>query len=315
MISRRLLRIKIIQILYAYFNVQPEYRDVFLSEKDLKFSVRKTFDLYCYLLLLIRDVKQYAEKRIDLAKNKILPSHEDLNPNLRFIDNPVIGLIENSESLNEYLQKNKLSWVNYPELIRKIYTDMINKPYYQDYMSLRESDFNQDKSLLIQFLSKEVDNNEMLYQTLEEQSIFWNDDIEFVLSMLMKNLKSLREGDKMVLPELFKNEEDSEFAFGLFKKVILYSDRNRALIEKHTQNWDFERLAFMDMIIMQAAITEMTEFPSIPINVTLNEYIDIAKFYSTPKSGHFINGILDKISAELQNAGMIIKRGRGLLEK
>jgi len=155
----------------------------------------------------------------------------------------------------------------------------------------------------------------MLYQTLEEQSIFWNDDIEFVLSMLMKNLKSLREGDKMVLPELFKNEEDSEFAFGLFKKVILYSDRNRALIEKHTQNWDFERLAFMDMIIMQAAITEMTEFPSIPINVTLNEYIDIAKFYSTPKSGHFINGILDKISAELQNAGMIIKRGRGLLEK
>ncbi|MDD4032715.1 MAG: transcription antitermination factor NusB [Bacteroidales bacterium] len=283
-------------------------------EKDLNFSIQKTYDLYCYLLLLIMDVKKYAENRIDLAKNKILPTEEDLHPNTRFVENRVISSIAESADLKSYLKKQKISWINHPELIRYIYDNLIQSSYFQDYMSAQEDDYLTDKQFVLKFYSKEIEDNELLYQTLEEQSIFWNDDIEFVISMIIKTIKLQQEGEPVKLLDLYKSDEDKVFASSLFKKVILMADRNRSLIEKHTRNWDFERLAFMDMIIMQTAISEMVEFPSIPINVTLNEYIDIAKFYSTPKSGHFINGILDKISTELKNDGSIVKRGRGLKE-
>jgi transcription antitermination protein NusB len=313
MISRRILRIKILQILYAYF--QSEDNSLNKLEKELFFSIQKTYDLYHYLLLLIVEIADYANSRIEIARQKKIPSREDLNPNTKFVDNLIIDQLRSNLQLNQYLKNTHLSWVNTPELIRKLHNRIRMTPYFKEYMEDGSRNYELDKKLIIEIYTDEIINTESIFQTLEEQSIYWNDEIEFVINMIAKTLKGFQEKDganAQLLP-LFKNDEDKEFATSLFRNVILHRNEYDKLIESFTRNWDVERIAFIDLLILEMAINEAVVFPSIPTRVTINEYLEIAKLYSTEKSSVFINGLLDKIFKHLKEEQKIVKAGRGLI--
>jgi N utilization substance protein B len=313
MVSRRILRIKILQVLYAYYKSSGS--SVNKAEKELFFSIRKTYDLFHYLLLLIIDIADYAITRIDIAKNKKIPTWEDLHPNTKFIDNKVILQLRNSKQLNSYLKNNKLSWVNYPELIRNLFNNIKESEHYSEYMNNSTRSFAEDKKLISDIYVRDISVFEPLYQNLEEQSIYWNDEVEFVISIIIRTIRNFKEdeGDNVNIPPLFKNEEDINFAKRLFRKAVLNKDEYRKLIEQYAKNWEIERIAFIDILILQTAIAEVIEFTSIPTKVTFNEYLEIAKFYSTNKSSIFINGLLDKIIKHLKESNMIKKSGRGLV--
>lgn len=284
-------------------------------EKELFFSIQKTYDLYHYLLLLILDIADYANARIEIARQKKIPTREDLNPNTKFVDNLIIQQIRTNRQFNQYLNTTRLSWVNSPELIKKLHNRIRMAPFFKEYMEDPVRSYEQDKKLIMEVYTNEIVSAESLYQTLEEQSIFWNDEIEFVISMIAKTLKGFREndGENAVLMPLFKNDDDKEFARDLFRKVIHYKEEFGKLVESYTENWDVERIAYMDLLILEMAITEAVAFPSIPTRVTINEYLEIAKFYSTEKSSVFINGLLDKIFKHLKDEKRIVKAGRGLI--
>ncbi len=313
MISRRLLRIKVLQVLYAYY--KSDQKDLNKSEKELFFSINKAYDLFYYILLLAIEVVDYAESRIELARNKRMPSHEDLHPNTRFISNRFIEQLRDNRQFKRYLETAKINWSNHPEFIKELYNLFIEHPEYQEYMNADEIDYSRDKKIIIRFFNDIVFPNESLYQILEEKSIYWNDDLEFVISMVIKTVKKFKENstEELELPDLFKNDEDREFVKKLFRKATVYREMSLKLIEEKASNWDLERIAFMDVLIMQLAITEMIEFKSIPTKVTLNEFLEIAKFYSTEKSNTFINGVLDKILQKLRDEKKIVKTGRGLI--
>ena len=313
MISRRLIRIKIIQVLYSHFSDEKSTIDS--SDKQLQQSIKKTYDLY-FLLLLIIKVADYAQERIDIASNKILPTDEDLHPNKRFVENKVIQLIRSSSQLKAYVQTMKISWDDYPEVIKKLYQKITETEYYNKYMHGQVIGFEADRQLIDEIYTNEFEGWEYLYQLLEEQSVYWNDDIEFVLSMILKTVSAFNAKmlEAHLLP-LYKNDEDKDFGKSLLRKCILKNSEYREIIDRYTKNWEIERIAQIDILIMVAALAEFMEFPSIPIKVTLNEYIDIARFYSTNKSHEFVNGILDKIVSDLQKENKIIKTGRGLLDQ
>lgn len=313
MISRRILRIKILQLLYAYF--QGDDGTLGKHEKELFFSIQKTYDLYHYLLLLIIDIADYANGRIEIARQKMIPTREDLNPNTRFVENKIIQQLRVNKQLNQYLNTTRLSWVNTPELIKKLHNRIRMTPFFKDYMEQPLRSFEQDKKLIIEIYSNEIVNTESIFQTLEEQSIYWNDEVEFVVSMITKTIKDFKEEDNENAPlmPLFKNEDDKEFARDLFRKSVVHKEEYTKLIESYTENWDVERIAFINMLILVMAITEAVAFPSIPTRVTINEYLEIAKFYSTEKSSVFINGLLDKIFKFLKDNQKIVKTGRGLI--
>jgi N utilization substance protein B len=313
MISRRILRIKIIQLLYAYYKSSGS--SINKAEKELFFSIQKTYDLFHYLLLLIIDIADYALSRIEIAKNKKIPTWEDLHPNTKFIDNKFILQLRNNRQLNEYLKTSKLSWVNYPELIRNLYNSIKESEHYKEYMSNKNRSYEEDKKLISDIYVKDIAVFEPLYQNLEEQSIYWNDEAEFVISIILRTIRSFKEtgAENDNLPSLFKNEEDIKFAKRLFRKAILNMEEYRKLIKQFAKNWEIERIAFIDILILQTAIAEVIEFTSIPTKVTFNEYLEIAKFYSTNKSSIFINGLLDKIVSHLKDNNMIKKSGRGLV--
>ena len=313
MISRRILRIKILQLLYAY--IQGADSSLNKHEKELFFSIQKTYDLYHYLLLLIIDIADYANSRIEIARQKMVPTREDLNPNTKFVENKIIQQLRVNKQLNQYLNTTRLSWVNTPELIKKLHNRIRMTPYFKEYMEHPQRNFEEDKKLIIEIYSNEIVNTESIFQTLEEQSIYWNDEVEFVVSMIAKTIKDFKESDNenAQLMLLFKNEDDKEFARDLFRKSVVHKEEYIKLIESYTENWDVERIAFLDMLILVMAITEAVAFPSIPTRVTINEYLEIAKFYSTEKSSLFINGLLDKIFKHLKENQKIIKTGRGLI--
>lgn len=313
MISRRLLRIKILQICYAYF--KSEGQSINQAEKELFHSIQKSYDLYHYLLLLIIDIVKYAQSRIDLATQKLVPTFDDLNPNTKFVDNKLIKQLENNLQLNKYLNDNKLSWVNYPELIKNLYLEIKDSDIYQNYMNSEQRSYKQDKKFITDLFAKVIILHEPLHQNLEEQSIYWNDDLEFVTGMIIKTLKGFKatsdESEELML--LFKNEDDKDFAKRLFRKTVLNHAEYQNLIADYIKNWDIERVAFTDIVVMALAISELIEFNEIPVKVTFDEYIEIAKFYSTQKSNVFINGVLDKVVADLKKEGKIKKTGRGLV--
>ena len=314
MISRRQLRIKALQSLYAHYKTGGE--DMRLSEKELHFNIEKAYELYHYLLLLIIDVVLYAESRIEIGRNKRIPTHQDLNPNTRFLENKLIEQLRNNEHLLRFVDQHKLNWVNHPELIKEIYNRLVESEEYVAYMdSEEEPGYAEDKRLLTFIYTHLVYSSELLHSILEEQSIFWNDDLEFIISMVVKTFKKFKEedGPDKALMELYKNEEDRDYVVKLFRQTILHRDEYVEYIKENTRNWDLDRIAFMDILIMQIAIAELVAFPSIPTKVTLNEYLEISKFYSTSKSNVFINGVLDKVVMQLKEGKKIVKSGRGLI--
>lgn len=313
MISRRILRIKILQLLYAYYK-NPD-ASIDKVEKELFHSINKTYELYHYLLLLILDIADYAAGRIEIARQKNYPSWEDLHPNTKFIDNKVIQQLRVNDDFTSYLKNNRISWVNYPELIKKIYLKIRNSERYNEYMQNPDRLFDDDKEILFFIYTSCIATTEDLYHYLEEQSIYWNDEVEFVISIILKTIKGFKENNKenTRLFRLFKNDDDIDFVKRLFRKAILHKNECLELIQKFTQHWEIERIAFMDILILQLAITEVVEFASIPTKVTFNEYLEIAKYYSTNKSSVFINGVLDKIIRYLKENKKITKLGRGLV--
>jgi N utilization substance protein B len=313
MISRRIVRTKVLQILYSYYSSSEE--SLSNHEKELFFGLKKSYDLYHYLFLLVIDIADYAEKRIEINKAKHRPTQDDLNPNTKFIHNKMIGQLRQNKKLQLYLDQTKLSWVNHPELIKELYNALVESDYFREYMDDKTSSFDKDRRLVDQMFNKLILTSEELYQVLEEQSIYWNDDVEFCVSMISKTLKKFSEFSREDLPlmPMFKDEDDRIFARDLFRKSITNHTELRQLIDEHSKNWDIERIAFVDILIMQLALAEFLYFPSIPTKVTLNEYIELSKFYSTEKSRNFINGILDKALRDLKEVGKITKQGRGLV--
>lgn len=315
MISRRIIRTKVLQILYAHVS-SPE-KTMTQSESELHFSIRKTYDLYHLLFSILGEISDFANERIESRKLKNLPTEDDLNPNIRFINNRLITRLKEDKSLTDYLTRNKLSWANYPDLIRGIYGSMIESEIYTSYINSETDDFQNDKRFCEDFFSNILVNSDLMLNELEEQSIYWNDDLDFAISMVIKTIKKFKsENDhNEYLMSLYKDDEDQEFTTKLFRKAISNETENRKIIENYTKNWDVDRVAVMDILIMQLALTELMEFPSIPVKVTLNEYIELAKYYSTNRSSTFINGVLDRITKDFREEGKIVKAGRGLLEQ
>ncbi|WP_295935261.1 transcription antitermination protein NusB [uncultured Alistipes sp.] len=311
MLSRRLLRIKVIKALFAHLKSGAD--NMIASEKTLMTSIDKAYDLYFQLLILPVEIAHYAEQRQELAKQKKLPTHEDLNPNTKFIDNQVIRTIANSDAVNDRVAARKLGWARHGDLIRTLYTQLTESDYYKEYMQSGERSFAEDRKFIEDFF-KELPGSDALENELEEMSILWSDDMPYIVMMILRTLSNLRptHTELKVAPK-FKSDEDPAFVKTLFEKSLVNYDAYQNYIEKFTANWDIERIVFMDNLIIGTAMAELTSFPSIPVKVTLDEYIEISKYYSTPGSSTFINGVLDKIVDSLTAEGSIKKAGRGLI--
>jgi N utilization substance protein B len=313
MISRRIIRIKVLQILYAFFTT-PE-TSINNTEKELFFSLQKTYDLYHYLMALVIDVQKFAEERIDLGMKKHRPTSEDLAPNTKFIDNHLIKQLKDNIQLNKYLTVSKLTWNDEEDLIRRIYMKLIEQDFYKEYMQTAGRNYTDDRKLVEDIFKYLILDNDDIESLLEEQSIYWNDDMDFVVSMILKTFKKFKEtsDETQALLPMFKDDEDHQFAKDLYRKVVVNHTDNVKLIKQHTVNWDIERIAYIDNLILELALCEFLYFPSIPTKVTMNEYIELSKYYSTEKSRNFINGILDKALKDLKKENKIQKAGRGLI--
>lgn len=307
MINRILIRIKVLQIIYAYY--QNGNKDLKTAEKELLFSLQKSYDLYHYFFLLLIDVTNLQERVLDNRKHKYMPTEEEINPNTKFIDNRFVAQLKKNLALQEQVSQNSLSWSNDADFIKDVLDLILKSDIYQEYIDNKEDSYEIDKEFWRQIFKKIICTNEMIEEYLEDKSIYWNDDIEIVQTFTLKTIKKFEEenGEKQTLLPMFKDEEDREFATSLFRKTLMNGVEFRERIGRHMKNWEAERTANMDLIIMQVALAEITTFPTIPVNVTLNEFIDIAKYYSTPKSGTFINGILDSIVSELKNEKLLFK--------
>jgi transcription antitermination protein NusB len=315
MLSRRQLRSKCLQALYAYS--QSSNSSIAAGEKELLHSIDKVYDLYLYQLSLILEIADFAANRLEEAKLKKLPNPEDLNPNTKFIDNRFIGKLRINKQLHEGLAKRKLSWAGDNELIKRFFNLIKESADYINYMNSETSSFQEDKDLIIKIYKEFIINSEEFEQYFEEKSIYWLDDIELVDSMVIKTLKSFTatSDESHPLMNLYNDEEeDRKYVIGLFRKTLLNGEEYEKIVADKTKNWEVERIALMDILIMKMAICELLNFPSIPVKVTLNEFIDISKRFSTPKSKVFVNGILDKIIVDFKAKDKIKKTGRGLIE-
>ena len=302
---------KVAKTLYAHLKSDSD--NLKASEKYLVESIDKAYDLYFQMLYFVVEVARYAESRIELAKQKKLPTYEDLNPNRRFVDNAVITLIANSDSVNDVLASRKLGWANQYDTIKDVYNRLIETEFYKNYMSASVSTFTDDRKFVEEFFQW-LESDEQLAEVVTEMSLLWADDYGFALLLALRTVQHLKRShtEVKVLPK-FKSEEDLDFAKRLFVKSLVDYEDNQAVVDRYSKNWDVERVVFMDSLIISIAITELTQFDSIPVKVTLDEWIDIAKYYSSPTSSNFVNGVLDKVVAEFTEQGLIKKSGRGLL--
>lgn len=307
MINRVLIRLKIVQIVYAYY--QNGGKNLDTAEKELFFSLSKAYDLYNYLLLLMVEVTKQANKRLNAAKNKLVPTKEELFPNTKFVENRFIAQLEVNKQLLEFSNNQKKTWENEADFVKTLCDKILESDIYKEYMSSETSSYEEDRELWRKLYKNIIFNNIELDQVLEDQSLYWNDDKEIVDTFVLKTIKRFDEknGAKQELLPEFKDEEDQDFARRLFRRTILNADYYRHLISENTKNWDLDRVAFMDVVIMQIALAEILSFPNIPVSVSLNEYVEIAKLYSTPKSGGFINGTLDGIVNSLKKENKLTK--------
>ncbi|OAV65794.1 Transcription termination factor (N utilization substance protein B) [Bacteroidales bacterium Barb6] len=307
MVNRILIRIKVLQIVYAFY--QNENSDMQKAEKELLFSLQKAYDLYLYLLILPLAVTNLYERVTDKRKRRYMPSQEDMNPDTRLVNNRFTTLLSQNEALSQKVAENSLSWENDTDFIKTILDILLASDLYAEYLQNPDDSFETDREFWRAFFKQYICGNEIVETCFEDKSLYWNDDIDIVETFVLKTFKRFNasaESGEELLP-MFKDEDDREFAVALFRQTILHGQEYRKRIDKHLKNWETERVAFMDMIIMQVAVAEIMTFPSIPVNVSFNEYIDAAKYYSTPKSGTFINGVLNSIVQELKSEHLLFK--------
>ncbi|MGP8217123.1 MAG: transcription antitermination protein NusB [Bacteroidia bacterium] len=313
MLNRRYLRIKVLQTLYSFF--QDEDKNINARERELLVSIDKIYELYIYLFLLLKEIRLAGDRLIEERRKKRLPTTEDINPNLRFLNNRVLLKIEKSEALAKEKNARKIGWMaDEDAVVKKFYHTIVASSEYTTYMAIGDNSFEQDKQLIITLYKKYLSDNEELKQHLVEKNIHWASDYMLANICVVKTIESLEESAELELMPLYKAEEDRDFMLELFRKTILDDTLNLALIAEKIANWEPERIASMDLLLMKMAITEVMNFPGIPVKVTLNEYIEISKLFSSPKSNTFINGILDAIIKELRTKNKVVKTGRGLIE-
>ncbi len=306
MINRKLIRLKIVQLTYAYY--QNGNHNLENAEKELLCSLSKAYELYNYMLALIVSITEEEQRRVEIATNRALREGTE-PPSQRFINNQFALQLENNIQLNLFLERNNQLWNDDLEAVRKLCDQIEQSTIYKDYMAETEVGYEQDREVWRKLYRTLIQENEDLDALLEEKSLYWNDDKEIVDTFVLKTIKrfELQNGENQELLPEYADEEDKEFAIKLFRSTILNADTYQRYMSETSRNWDFSRLAYMDVVIMQIALAEMLTFPNIPVSVTINEYVDLGKLYSTPKSGGYINGMLDSIARYLVNSGKMLK--------
>jgi N utilization substance protein B len=292
---------------FAYY--QNGSDDVKAAEKELLLSLRKSYDLYYYFFLLIVEITRLQERRLETRKCKYRPTEEELCPNMRLVNNRFARQIEANEMIGEYVKEYGSLWETEPDFVKKVLTLILESDIYADYLDNPDDSYETDKDFWRHVFKKLISSNEELLETLEDISIYWNDDVDIIETFVIKTIKRFTEdtGSKQELLPMYKDEEDCDFVITLFRQTLLHGDEYNERITRNMKNWESERVANMDLIIMQVALAEIMNFPKIPLSVSLNEYIDAAKYYSTPKSGIFINGVLDSVIKELKNEKLLLK--------
>lgn len=315
MLNRRFLRVKVLQALYGYHS--GSYDSIQKGEKEMLKSIDRVFELYIYVLELILEIWKIAEDEIELGKQKKVPSREDLDPNFKFINNRAHAILDSNEELLRLRSNHKTNWKDEFENNRKLFRNIRLSETYKNYMHNSTNDFDEDKKFLKKLFEDWISNYDMVVQFLEEKSIYWTNDLEAVTVGVSKTIKALKRESKpyesILLPVLKDPQDDIDFVKTLYRKYILHSEDYENLISTKTQNWEVDRIAQMDMMLMKMAITEFEQLETVPTKVTINEYIELAKAFSTVKSRSFINGLLDKSLAELQKQDRVKKIGRGLI--
>ena len=315
MLNRRFIRIKVMQALYGFF--QSDSQDLGKAERELFKGIDKIYDLYIYQLAFLLELRHVATVLMEDAKNKRLPTKEDLDPNLKFLQNKFIARLDENIHLKREMNNRKISWNNEFEFVKKVFNNIKASEEFGKYMNVSDDSYKTDRDFISEIFKEYIADYELINHIYEEKNLHWGDDIYIVNPMIVKTIESFKENsnpDFHLLP-LYKDEkEDEEFVKDLFRQTILTTAETEKLIGDKTQNWEVERIAMMDVLLMKMAITEILHFSSIPVKVTLNEFIEISKMYSTPKSKIFINGILDKLVIDFKAGGKLNKMGRGLME-
>ncbi len=312
MVNRRHIRIKVMQSIYAV--LQSKSDNLPKEEKFLLYNIKKATDLYVLQLMLMVEVRNLALEHIEIKKKKYLATDEDKNPNLKFVNNDIIVAISESPEIKEFVSKSKLmNWKENREYVRILLDEMNGSELYSDYLSSEANGFEEDKNFIIELFKNIIAPNEKLFDYYESLNLSWVDDYPLVNTAILKGIKQMSQGSHISLQQLEVKKDDEAFLVDLFRKAILHQQEFTSEIDEKTPNWDTERIADMDMILIKMALTEFLYFPSIPTKVTINEYIEIAKDYSTRKSSYFINGVLDKILKDYNKSGRLNKIGRGLL--
>lgn len=314
MLNRRHIRIKVLQLLYAFSHSESD--DLLKLERELEKSFKKTYDLYIHMLVLLVNLKSLAEQKIEKGKNKLLPSQEDLNPNTKFVDNPVLNLLSENLALLDKTQSEGIYWDDNLGVQSKLLRQIMESDLYQDYMSNSKTSFIDDRKFVSALFAEFIAPNEDLHSFLQEKSIYWSDDFASVNLAVIKTIKSFKvDSDSYVrLSTLFKSEDDKHYAFDLLKRTLVNTSDYKKYIVETASNWEEDRISDMDQLIMQMAICELLNFETIPVKVTLNEYIEVSKDYSSKKSKVFINGVIDKLVIRFKKERKLKKIGRGLVE-
>ncbi|MBR1950061.1 MAG: transcription antitermination factor NusB [Bacteroidales bacterium] len=312
MLNRRLIRVKVFKLLFgkAMQGDQPLEQ----AEKELILSCSKTVDLYCFLLGLPSALKEVAQARIEAGKKKFHPTPQEANPNTKFVDNKFIELLENDSAFNTMCSKKGLVWGEYDSFVKKLFASIVTKDYYQEYMDNPDRSLKGDAELVKRIYEEELEDNGALEDILEEMSIYWMDDLAYTVNVILKNIPTIARKGSVEVPKTFLKEDDREYAKKLLTKSMLNYDEYTELISSMVSNWDLERLVATDLALIVMGVTEAVVFESIPLKVTINEFVDISKYYSTPNSKVFVNGLLDRILQQMVKEGKIVKSGRGLVE-
>ena len=321
MLNRRFLRVKALQEIYAYH--QAENTNLEQAERRLLEGVDNLYELFVYQVSFLVELKKFAERRIEENLNKNFPTAEDLNPNMKFVNNRILKALDDNRNLMEYEEKHAINWADYREdFIRSCYNRLVEYPEYKDYMNNGEDSFADDKRFLVSVIDTYMADDASLYDFFAALRLSFSSDYQIAVFLLWKFINempsSFNENSK--LPPVYKTEndevnEDREFVVKLFRGTILHADEYMQIVKDNISNWEYDRLALMDKILIFMALTEFLELHFIPVKVTINEYIELSKFYSTPDSRRFVNGMLDKISQQLKADGRMKKTGPGLIDK
>lgn len=308
MINRELIRLKVVQLVYADY--KNEGKSVDDAMKELVFSLSKAYDLYHYLLLLITEITDYGRRRYDSLNERLKAIDSEDTSKARFVNNRFAALLAENKQLYDFFEKPEThKWLEQEGLVKKLYKQISESKLYEDYMALQEDSFETDREFWRKAYKQFICNNEDVESALEEWSLYWNDDKDVVDTFVLKTIKRITENDDKNQPLLpaYSADEDREFAGRLFEAALIHRDEYENLIRNVSRNWDFERIAVMDVVIMICALAEIFTFPAIPVSITLNEYIELAKVYSSPRSAGFVNGLLDHIVKRLRTEGRISK--------